>query len=212
MANNYYPIMLDLTNKNCIIVGGGKVALRKVKGLINKNANIKVISPNIISGFYSIDNINIKILNKEYSRGDLKGGDVVFICTDSKEVNDKCLIEAKEENLLINMADRQSECDFILPSKIERGELTISISTSGNSPTYASKLKDDIEEMLPNGIEEYIVALGETRKLIKSNISDIKLRKKILNELVNEKILDQVRLGYVANINDLMMNIYSRYK
>lgn len=212
MTNNYYPIMVDIKDKNCMVIGGGKVAYRKAKGLLEHGAMVSVISPNFTSEFQSIDNDKLRLINKEYSVGDLADVYLLFICTDNRNVNETCLIDAKNKGIMVNMTDDQENCDFIIPSRIVKGDLTVSISTSGKSPTLSRKLKNEIESCLFDGIEEYIDALGIMRNRIKTDIDDIKLRKSILNELVSDKILADYRSGNIKDIHQELHNIYSRYK
>lgn len=212
MENSYYPIMMDLNDKDVVVIGGGKVAYRRVKGLISSSANIRVISKDFIQPFKHIDYKKLNLVRREYRKGDFNNAQMVFICTDDKNTNTKCLSDARELNILCNTAESQEACDFILPSKIEKGGLVIGITTSGNSPTLSAKIKDEIEQALPNNIDEYIEGLGIIRRIVKNEIDDLDMRKKILNAMVSKDIIDRISNKDIDDIYRELMSIYIRIK
>ncbi len=207
--DKYYPIMIRIERKLCTVVGGGKVAERKIISLIDHGARVKVISPsctNKISEFYHSG--IIEFINREYEYGDLDGSFLAYITTDVKRVNDMCISECKEKEILVNIADNPEKCDFVVPSTIKRGDLTINISTMGKSPTLSKKIRKEIEEIYPEAYSEYVDILGEIREKVKEEIKDIKKRREIFYELVYSNVLEDYMSGKGSNIKDSIYSIY----
>ncbi|MFH1562754.1 MAG: bifunctional precorrin-2 dehydrogenase/sirohydrochlorin ferrochelatase [Nitrospirota bacterium] len=161
----YYPICLDIKNKRCVIVGGGKVAFRKVESLLEAGAKVIVISPGIIPSLKKlVDKNKITYLPQEYKFGDIKKGTfLVIAASDDFQLNAKIADEAKKLNLLINVADSPKLCNFILPATLRRGNLTISVSTSGKSPALAKKIKEDLQNVYGTEYEVLVDSLGKLR-------------------------------------------------
>ena len=166
----YYPICLDIKNKKCVVVGGGKVAFRKVESLLEAGAKVIVISPEIIPSLQKLErgkplNKNkITCLLQEYKSGDIKKGTfLVIAASDNSQLNAKIADDAKRLNLLINVVDSPKLCNFILPATLRRGSLTISVSTSGKSPALAKKIKEDLQNIYGTEYEVLVDSLGKLR-------------------------------------------------
>ena len=130
----YYPIMLKITDKRCIVVGGGSVAYRKICSLLEYDAKITVISDKLCEKLQKIKDQNkIEWVSRNYQEGDLQGASLVFAATDNIAVNEQVYKEAQKRDIPANIVDIPDLCDFIVPSKIEQGDLTIAISTNGKS-------------------------------------------------------------------------------
>ncbi len=194
----FYPMMINLDNKNVTIIGGGKVAFRKAKKFLEFNCKIKVISPSFIEEFYSIE---VKLINDEYREDYLKESFIVIAASSNKKVNEDIDNYCKENNIMCNRADNKELSDFIVPSSIKRGNLVISVSTMGNSPSLASKIRKELESNYGVEYEEYVNILGDIRNLVLKNCTDKNEKKKILNELVNLNLeeLKKRRLDYENN-------------
>ncbi|WP_242967892.1 precorrin-2 dehydrogenase/sirohydrochlorin ferrochelatase family protein [Tepidibacter mesophilus] len=190
--------MINLDNKNVTIIGGGKVAFRKAKKFLEFNCKIKVISPSFIEEFYSIE---VKLINDEYREDYLKESFIVIAASSNKKVNEDIDNYCKENNIMCNRADNKELSDFIVPSSIKRGNLVISVSTMGNSPSLASKIRKELESNYGVEYEEYVNILGDIRNLVLKNCTDKNEKKKILNELVNLNLeeLKKRRLDYENN-------------
>ena len=139
-----YPIFLDLSGRRCVVVGGGEVASRKARKLLQARAEVVVISPEITPG---LESIAVEVHRRPYKKGDLEGAYLAFTATDSREVNAGVAREAKERHIPVNVADRPSECDFALPSTLRRGRLQVAVSTGGASPALGRRIKDELEEV-----------------------------------------------------------------
>jgi precorrin-2 dehydrogenase len=143
----YYPVSLDIKDRKCLVVGGGGVGTRKVKTLVECGAKVTVVSPGVSSQLLELVNNGLIVLEKRsYKETDLDGMFLVIGTTDSEKLNRQISMDAEKLNMLCNIADRPEVCNFILPSIVNRGDLTISISTSGKSPALAKKLRIELEE------------------------------------------------------------------
>lgn len=139
-----YPIFLDLRNQTCIIVGGGKVAARKARNLVQARAIVKVVSPVADA---ALQDVCVELHRRRYEPGDLAGAALAFAATDSREVNAAVAREAAERGIPVNVADKPSEGDFALPSTLRRGGLQVAVSTGGASPTLAREIRQELEGM-----------------------------------------------------------------
>jgi precorrin-2 dehydrogenase / sirohydrochlorin ferrochelatase len=137
-----YPIFLDLSGRRCVVVGGGEVANRKARKLLQARARVVVISPEIKP---ELESVAVEVYRRPYREGDLEGAYLAFAATDSREVNAAVGREAKERGVPVNVADQPSEGDFALPSTLRRGRLQVAVSTGGASPTLARRIRDELE-------------------------------------------------------------------
>lgn len=137
-----YPVFLDLKDRSCVIVGGGKVAGRKARTLLLAGALVKVVSPGIDP---ALESLVTETEHRGYESGDLAGAMLAFAATDSREVNAAVTREAKERGIPVNVADAPSEGDFALPSTLRRGGLQVAVSTGGASPTLAREVRQELE-------------------------------------------------------------------
>jgi|Deesub1362B_J571_1020462.scaffolds.fasta_scaffold00107_28 precorrin-2 dehydrogenase/sirohydrochlorin ferrochelatase len=177
----YYPVFLNLKGKKCIVIGGGEVAERKVLSLLQAQAEVTVISPSLTEGlgFLKLHN-RITHIAREYREGDLEGAFLVIAATSDEEANSRVFNEAEKRGIPVNVVDSPGLCRFIVPSVIRKGSLTIAISTSGVSPAMARTLRQEIENFLPETIEEFLLFIEETRKEVMRNIKDPQKRRETL--------------------------------
>jgi siroheme synthase-like protein len=137
-----YPIFLDLSGRRCVVVGGGEVANRKARKLLQARAEVVVVSPEVRP---ELESVASEVRRRPYEDGDLKGAYLAFAATDAREVNAAVAREAKERGIPVNVADRPSEGDFALPSTLRRGRLQVAVSTGGASPALARRIKGELE-------------------------------------------------------------------
>jgi precorrin-2 dehydrogenase / sirohydrochlorin ferrochelatase len=156
-----YPIFLDLSGRRCVVVGGGAVATRKARKLLEAGASVVVVSPEVLPELGSMD---VEIRYRAYEYGDLEGADLAFSAADSREVNAAVAREAKERGVRINVADRPSEGDFAVPSTLRRGGLQVAISTGGASPTLASRIRNELETSFGQEWAAVVEELGAARR------------------------------------------------
>ena len=188
-----YPIMLNMSGRRAVIIGGGDVALRKLSDLIDAGANIKIISPEFNDEIIKTSELykeRIILIKRKYERNDLDAGMLVFSATNDANVNREIFNDAKEKNILINAVDDPANCSFYVPSFIRRGDLIFSVSTSGASPAMAARLRREMESHIPENIEAMLEGLNKARILLKedkafSNI-DSSQRGDILKEIASD--------------------------
>jgi siroheme synthase-like protein len=154
-------VFLDLEGKRCVVVGGGKVADRKARKLLQARARVVVVSPEVEPGLASIA---VETHRRPYRTGDLEGASLAFAATDRREVNAAVAAEAKERGVPVNVADEPGEGDFALPSVLRRGRLQVAVSTGGASPTLARRVRDELEGLFGPEWAGVVEELGRARE------------------------------------------------
>lgn len=141
----YYPVFLDLRGKPVLVVGAGKVALRKVRGLVEAGAEVTVVSPVHLPEFESLP---VTLRRRRFRRADVQDQALVFAATDVREVNHAVAQAAGSARIPVNVADAPAECAFLVPSRIRKGNLQVAVSTGGENPKLAVELRKRIEAVL----------------------------------------------------------------
>ena len=137
-----YPIFLNLDGKRCVVVGGGAVANRKARKILQARAEVVAISPEVKP---ELESVATEVHRRPYREGDLEGASLVFAATNRREVNAAVTREARGRGIPVNVADVPSEGDFALPSVLRRGQLQVAVSTGGASPTLARRVRYELE-------------------------------------------------------------------
>jgi len=157
-TGTYFPVFLDVRRKKCVVIGGGQVAFRKIRTLLDCGASVTVISPVLHPDLSELANKkSIQVIRRSYKSRDLKGAFIVIAATGTKETNRKVAKEAGRVGALVNVVDDPEPSDFIVPSLLRRGDLTIAISTGGMSPALARKIRTRLEESFG---EEYALLVS----------------------------------------------------
>ncbi len=204
----YYPIYLDLKGRSVTVVGGGKVAERKVRTLISSQADVTVISPNLTPRLKRLlAHEEFRYIKRRYRNGDLAGSMMVLVATDDRAANERIASNIKDGNILINIADIPDKCNFILPSIVERGDLIISISTSGKSPAFAKQTRLELERIFGKEYEIFIKILGMVRKRLLDAVRSEKKRRSIFKALVKSDVLTLLKDGRRDEARILIKNI-----
>ncbi len=182
----YFPFLIDVENKLCVIVGGGNVAFRKAKLMLDFDAKITLIAPEICNQLYLLEEVhdNLKIIIREFEDKDILDADFVIAATDSEETNTHISKLCKNNNILVNVVDMREEGSFIFPAIIRDEELLIAISSGGNSPAATAFIKNKIREAIPDYYGKMIAELGDYRDYIRKLVGDSESRKKIYYQLV----------------------------
>ena len=158
----YFPLLLNINNYPCLVVGGGKVALRKVTSLLNFRIKVTVLAPKLCEPLLELQRKRkIKVIKKVYSKEYLNNFKIVFCATDNPIVNKMVRKDCTEKNILLNVADIPELCDFILPAIVKRGDLTISVSSQGVAPFYAAELIKKLGHIFPHYFENIIELAGD---------------------------------------------------
>jgi precorrin-2 dehydrogenase/sirohydrochlorin ferrochelatase len=166
----YYPVFWDIADKKCVVVGGGEVAARKVKRLLDCGAKVSVVSPELNSDLAALkkDKLIFHIPSK-YGSKDIEGAALVIGATDDEEINAAVSQDATAKGIPVNVVDDPQKCDFILPSIVERGDLAIAIGTGGKSPALARHLREELEARYGAEYEIFLRILGSLRLQMTKN-------------------------------------------
>ena len=172
-GNQLFPVFLKLNELHTVLIGAGNVGLEKLTAILSnsKHARVTVIGENIIPGIktLAIGFPQIKIIQKTFIDTDLDGADLVIAATDNSDLNNYIRQAAHERKLLINVADKPELCDFYLGSIVQKGDLKIGISTNGKSPTFAKRIREVLEEILPDSINDILENLAKIREKLKGD-------------------------------------------
>ncbi|OXB95048.1 siroheme synthase [Parageobacillus galactosidasius] len=200
-----YPVMLNIANQHVVVIGGGKVAERKIHGLLEAKANITVVAPTITSGIQQLEAAGKLIWRqKTFSPDDLEEAWVVIAATNNRDVNE-AVAKAAKPYQLINIADDPERSNFHVPAVIRRGRLTIAISTGGASPTIAQQIRRQLEELYDDDYGRYIDFLYQCRQWILRNVHDEQKRKKLFKAIADESF--RKRGNWVEDLKHLLRQI-----
>lgn len=143
----YYPVFLKMTDRPCLVVGGGTVAERKVDALLRCAARVTVLSPGVTDRLRAwVEEGKIRHMQRPYRPGDLLGYQLAFVATDDVAVNAAVAEEGRARGVWVNAADDPVHCDFILPSVLTRGHLTVAVATGGSSPALSRAIREELED------------------------------------------------------------------
>lgn len=161
---SYFPIFLEMTKRRCLVIGGGPVAERKIAGLLEVGALVTVVSPDVTESIarWSKSKL-IDFFARRYQPGDLAGFELAFVATGDAGVNAAVFAEGRERGVWVNSADDPAHCDFILPSVLRRGDLTVAVSSGGGSPALARTIREELEMYLSQEYEQLARLAAEAR-------------------------------------------------
>lgn len=185
----YYPILLDLKDKVCAVIGGGSVAQRKINALLKAGARVKVISPKLTKGIEKLKEKK-KVVHRAstYTKDYLKDTFLAIAATNSQAINKQVALDAASCGILINVVDAPALSNFIVPSVIAKKDLIISISTSGKAPCLSKRIRKDLEKLLVPEYATFLSLLKEIRGTIKSRCLNAKQKALVLNGLVETRV------------------------
>lgn len=198
---SYLPVSLRLEGERVVVVGGGQVATGRVRALGDCGAIVTVISPEPSDEIVRLAGEGgLVLVRREYRRGDLDGARLVMAATDDTQVNTAVWEAARAAGIWANVADDPSRCDFIMPSLLRRGDLSIAVSTSGRSPALAVRLRQRIESMVGPEYARLLEVLDSARKADRQRTTDPGVRRAHQYRLVDSDLIDLVRYGNEAAI------------
>jgi len=181
-----FPIFLKLESRACLVVGAGIVAQGKIQGLIAERASVEVVAPEATAQIRQWAKAGVIAWNQRaFQPGDLEGKFLVVVATSSRDVNKRVFTEAHARGILCNAVDDPSNCDFYYPAVVRRGDLQIAISTAGQSPALAQRIRQELEKKFGPEYESWVVSLGKQREELAGTDLDADARKRILHELAS---------------------------
>jgi siroheme synthase-like protein len=179
--------MLDIQGKNCLVIGGGDVASRKITSLLECDAKVTVIAPEACDAVESLGRAHqVKFLRRKYQRGDIIGFFLVIAATNSLNVNREVAQEALSEGILVNVVDHSELSSFLVPSVIRRGDLTVAVGTRGKSPLLARLLREKLESLLPMEFEDLLIGLGKARADLKQKDLSATEKRRYYEEILRD--------------------------
>ncbi|MCL6628100.1 MAG: bifunctional precorrin-2 dehydrogenase/sirohydrochlorin ferrochelatase [Armatimonadetes bacterium] len=192
----HYPVNLDLRGRKCIVVGGGNVAERKVRVLLDFDANVIVVAPQLTIGLEEMaDAGKIEHINEPFRPEFLQEAFLAIAATDDRETNSAVSSKAQELGVLVNVVDDPELCTFLVPAIVRRGNVVISISTSGKSPILAKQIKEKVESCIGPEYQYLADMLGALRDEIKAKYEDSAERKLAYQRILDSEVLDLLAQG-----------------
>lgn len=185
-----FPFFIDIESCSCLIVGGGRVALRKLKTLMAFSSRITVVAPEICS---EIKRYDVQVIEREFISSDIDGRFMVIAATDNKILNHLVSMLCREEDILVNSATNADDCDFYFPSVISEGDMTIGISSKGTSPLASKIIRKRIAEALPDNMGVISERLAEYRDIIKESVP--KEQRKRVSLEISEILLEKADIA-----------------
>jgi siroheme synthase-like protein len=181
----YYPVFLDIEERRCVVIGGGREAQRKVEGLLAAGGVVTVVSPTLTPDLQQmLAEGRISWTERDYQDGDVEGYELCMVATDDGKVNATVREEGRRRGIWVNAADDTPNCDFILPAVIRRGAITIAASTGGASPALARRLREELEAYMTEEMPALADLLGEVRTELRerSILPDAELWQEAIDE------------------------------
>ena len=204
----YYPVNLDIRNRNCLVVGGGDVGTRKVMTLLDCGAMVIVVSPAVTEKIEELsDKGLIKLERRGFKPTDLDQMFLVIGATDNPELNRQIHTGAERLGMLCNIADRPEVCNFILPAIVNRGDLIIAISTSGKSPAFAKTMRKDLEKKFGTEYAKFLTLMGGIRTKLLSEDHEPEAHKHLFENLIKRDVVALIKQHDIAAINSLLFEI-----
>lgn len=201
----YYPVFWDITGKKCVVVGGGEVAARKVARLLDCGARVFVVSPALVPELAVLKkDQRIEHIDDEYASEYLYGSYLVIGATDNEQTNAAISRDAKAKSIPVNIVDDPQKCDFILPSLVERGDLTIACGTGGNSPALARRLREELETVYGEEYATLLNILGQLRGKMEKNTG---MGKVWFDQLMAAGLLDAIRQKQIDKVKKIVRDI-----
>jgi precorrin-2 dehydrogenase/sirohydrochlorin ferrochelatase len=190
-VTNLFPMFMKLAGKQCLVVGAGKVGEPKISGLIDTGASVHVVAiaaSGQVREWADAGKIDLEL--RAFTAGDLDGKFLAVAATASESLNKLIYQEAQRRGVLCNVVDVPEYCDFYYPAVVRRGELQIAISTAGQSPVLAQKIRQQLERQFGAGYAAWVERLGETRRLILASGLDQETKWELLHSLASREAFE----------------------
>ena len=192
----HYPISVDLTNRRCVVVGGGTVAQRKVETFLEFGAAVAVVAPELTPRLRELASEGaIEHIAGMYEPANLDGAFLAVAATDDPHTNRAVSAEAQRRGMLVNVVDEPDLCTFFVPAIVRQGDLVIGVSTSGRSPAMARRIREELEALFGSHYGELAELLGELRDEIKARYPDMADRNRAYVRILDSDVLDLLARG-----------------
>ena len=202
-----YPVNLNLENKKCFVVGGGKVAARKISGLLDSGAKVEVISPEVCEEILNLaTQKKITLIQEKYSAEKILDGVILIAATNNLELNKKILADGRRKNFLVNVVEGES--DFFVPSKIQRENFLLTISTSGTSPAFSKFVRENLEREFDKNFVEGLKIISEYRQEVKKILPNHESRKNFWREVLTPSMWKLLKNGELEKVKEILKNAF----
>lgn len=192
----YYPIFIDVEDREVVIIGGGNVCARKAETMMRYGAKVTVVSPEFTDEIEArARDGRIRIQRKEYEESDLEGASIVIASTDDECVNGRIARDCRRRRIPVNVVDVTHLCEFIVPAIVEKGSIQLAVSTGGKSPALARTLKEDLQRLVGPEYVEINDLLGELRPSAKKVLPTDADRKRFFDGILARGVLQMLREG-----------------
>jgi len=216
--DSFCPLHVDLKDRQCLVLGGGTVAERKVQVMLSYRAGVTVVSPDLSPGLYSLLKAGkIAYIADSYRPAYLKDKFIVICATDDLAINRAAAAECRNRGILVNTVSEPENCSFFLPALLKKGLLTMAVSTAGSSPALARRVRDELGALLEPEYEAYTLYLQRVRSRVLARVKDSHQRKALLKYLAGaefffvfkalspeeiERITEQLIMSHETDISD----------
>lgn len=202
---NGYPIIFDLTDRLCVVVGAGRVGCRKARGLLNAGARVRMVSTKSPTDANLEKQTELRI--KKFEPSDLDNAVLAFAATGAGPTNGEVCAAAKARGIPINSASSPVDGNFCLPATLQRGDLLLTVSTCGRSPALAKVLRDRLAEDFGQEWADIVEIMGRLRTRKLTDKREKTYSCKVLDELLKEDLAELVASGHTAEINTLLTQV-----
>lgn len=192
----YLPVNLDVAGRKALVVGGGRVASRKVRSLRECGAEVTVVSPAFCSGLARMK--GIRRLRRGYRKSDLRGVWLVVSAAGPQAVNQRVWEHAQEAGVPVNVVDQPALCTFTVPAVVRRGDLVITVSTGGGSPALSGRIREILSAAIGPEFGQHVALLREMRTVVKASGLPLAARGVLLKAMSGDAIRDVIRRGGLA--------------
>ena len=204
----YYPVNLDVRNRPCLVVGGGRVGTRKVKTLVDCGAAVTVVSLRAGDALIKLAAEKAIVLKqRSYQASDVEGMFLVIGATDDESLNRRIHADAERRNLLCNIADRPEICNFVLPAIVQRGDFMIAISTAGKSPAFAKHIRKQLEAQFGQEYGQLLNLMGAIRTRLLAAAHEPEAHKPLFEQLIAGDLLHLVKAQEIDRIDRLLERV-----
>ncbi len=186
-----FPMFLKLEGRQCLVVGAGRIGEPKIAGLLETGARIRVVALDAspaVREWAREGKLELEL--RAFSADDLDGAFLAVVATNSRTLNERVYHEAQRRGVLCNVVDVPDLCDFFYPAVVRRGDLQIAVSTAGQSPSLAQKIRQQLDKQFGPGYATWVAKLGETRKLILASDLDKERKLELLHSLASREALE----------------------
>ena len=199
---NFYPVNINVQNKKCVVVGGGKIAYDKIIGLLEAGAQVDVIAPEICP---EIEALDVNLIRENYSADKLTSGVILIAATNDHELNQRIAQDARAKHFLVNIVDDFAG-DFIVPSRIRRGDFLLAISTGGSSPAFSRFVRKMLENEFDSNFGAAVEIISKYRAEIQPQLPTHQARIKFWREVLTPEVWQIIKRGDLKNLEAKIKN------